>query len=260
MSALGSLYIRLGEPDGELGGCCETADWAAEYIEGLLAGQASVIDVLVQEAALVGENMILKSQVAELEQALKVADEGREYANELLAGLKAQAGEVVDPASCEHKWVGHPMAGWWCDKCKCWKDTHPTTERRVPFGKSDSIRHLAENIMTDCGCSTEHDDLRQKIEGRLWDYFDAEHRVPEGWKLVPISQLEDTCPCCCQWSEDHSAEMLNTAPAPTKDHGPWRKSPIEGEDDYCAVCLTVRRHTLNRQCEPCKAPISGETK
>lgn len=32
MSKLGSLYIRLGEPEGELSGCCETADWAADYI------------------------------------------------------------------------------------------------------------------------------------------------------------------------------------------------------------------------------------
>ena len=35
MSRLGSLYIKLGSPDGELGGCCETAEWAAEEIERL---------------------------------------------------------------------------------------------------------------------------------------------------------------------------------------------------------------------------------
>lgn len=35
MSKLGSLYIRLGEPDGEMHGCCETAEWAAEEIEHL---------------------------------------------------------------------------------------------------------------------------------------------------------------------------------------------------------------------------------
>ena len=35
MSKLGSLYIKLGSPDGELEGCCETADWAAEEIERL---------------------------------------------------------------------------------------------------------------------------------------------------------------------------------------------------------------------------------
>ena len=37
MSALGSLYIKLGEPEGELMGCCETADWAAQYIGELRA-------------------------------------------------------------------------------------------------------------------------------------------------------------------------------------------------------------------------------
>ena len=35
MSKLGSLYIQLGEPEGELAGCCETAEWAAGYIESL---------------------------------------------------------------------------------------------------------------------------------------------------------------------------------------------------------------------------------
>ena len=37
MSALGSLYIKLGEPDGELCGCtCEVGDWAAAYIADLI--------------------------------------------------------------------------------------------------------------------------------------------------------------------------------------------------------------------------------
>lgn len=33
MSKLGSLYIRLGEPEGEIHGCCELSDWAADMIE-----------------------------------------------------------------------------------------------------------------------------------------------------------------------------------------------------------------------------------
>ncbi len=32
MSSLGSLYIKLGEPDGEISGCCDLSDWAAQYI------------------------------------------------------------------------------------------------------------------------------------------------------------------------------------------------------------------------------------
>lgn len=33
MSELGSLYIKLGEPEGELCGCtCEVGDWAAKHI------------------------------------------------------------------------------------------------------------------------------------------------------------------------------------------------------------------------------------
>ena len=37
MSKLGSLYIKLGEPEGELSGCCEISDWAADEIERLRA-------------------------------------------------------------------------------------------------------------------------------------------------------------------------------------------------------------------------------
>lgn len=35
MSKLESLYLRLGEPEGELSGCCEVAEWAADEIERL---------------------------------------------------------------------------------------------------------------------------------------------------------------------------------------------------------------------------------
>ena len=38
MSRLGSLYIKRGEPDGELsGGCCEVDEWAATEIERMEA-------------------------------------------------------------------------------------------------------------------------------------------------------------------------------------------------------------------------------
>ncbi len=50
---------------------------------------------------------------------------------------------------------------------------YAATVQKLPFGKSDSVHHLAENIMIDCGCSTEYTALRDKIEGRLWEFFDA---------------------------------------------------------------------------------------
>ena len=37
MSRLGSLYILLGEPDGEIAGCCELSEWAANEIDRLRA-------------------------------------------------------------------------------------------------------------------------------------------------------------------------------------------------------------------------------
>ncbi len=37
MSEFGSLYIKLGEPEGELCGCtCEVGDWAAKHIADLV--------------------------------------------------------------------------------------------------------------------------------------------------------------------------------------------------------------------------------
>ena len=59
MSRLGSLYIKLGEPDGEMSGCCETADWAAGYIEELqteLNEQARLLGMSAErELALLAE-------------------------------------------------------------------------------------------------------------------------------------------------------------------------------------------------------------
>ena len=51
MSQLGSLYIELGSPQGELGGCCETADWAAGYIVDLSAAQLALRELLVSITA-----------------------------------------------------------------------------------------------------------------------------------------------------------------------------------------------------------------
>lgn len=50
MSELGSLYINLGSPDGELGGCCETADWAAKEIERLRKAAKEAAHLLRDEA------------------------------------------------------------------------------------------------------------------------------------------------------------------------------------------------------------------
>ena len=33
MSTLGSLYIKLGEPEGEITSCCDLSEWAAQKIE-----------------------------------------------------------------------------------------------------------------------------------------------------------------------------------------------------------------------------------
>lgn len=53
MSALGSLYIKLGEPDGELCGCtCEVGDWAAVYIADLIQQRDKLLAALTEIAEL----------------------------------------------------------------------------------------------------------------------------------------------------------------------------------------------------------------
>lgn len=52
MSKLGSLYIRLGKPGGEMRSCCETAEWAAGEIERLHAALRHVVRIyMVSEVA-----------------------------------------------------------------------------------------------------------------------------------------------------------------------------------------------------------------
>lgn len=52
MSKLESLYIRLGEPAGEMRSCCETAEWAAGEIERLHAALRHVVRIyMVSEVA-----------------------------------------------------------------------------------------------------------------------------------------------------------------------------------------------------------------
>jgi hypothetical protein len=47
MSKLGSLYISLGSPEGELsGGCCEIDGWAADEIERLMKQQSALVEAL----------------------------------------------------------------------------------------------------------------------------------------------------------------------------------------------------------------------
>jgi acetamidase/formamidase len=47
MSTLGSLYIKRGEPEGELCGCtCEVGDWAAQEILRLDALKVELLEAL----------------------------------------------------------------------------------------------------------------------------------------------------------------------------------------------------------------------
>ena len=49
MSELGSLYIKLGEPEGELCGCtCEVGDWAAKHIVDLTEQRDKLLAALVE--------------------------------------------------------------------------------------------------------------------------------------------------------------------------------------------------------------------
>ena len=53
MSELGSLYIKLGEPEGELCGCtCEVGDWAAKHIVDLTEQRDKLLTALTEIAEL----------------------------------------------------------------------------------------------------------------------------------------------------------------------------------------------------------------
>ena len=53
MSELGSLYSKLGEPEGELCGCtCEVGDWAAKYIADLIEQRDKLLAALTEIAEL----------------------------------------------------------------------------------------------------------------------------------------------------------------------------------------------------------------
>ena len=53
MSELGSLYIKLGEPEGELCGCtCEVGDWAAKHIVDLTEQRDKLLAALTEIAEL----------------------------------------------------------------------------------------------------------------------------------------------------------------------------------------------------------------
>lgn len=42
------------------------------------------------------------------------------------------------------------------------------------IGKSKDVRALSEILLSDCGCSTEHLALLDKVENRLWTFFDEQ--------------------------------------------------------------------------------------
>jgi hypothetical protein len=64
MSQLGSLYIEMGEPDGELcGGNCEVDDWAAQTIKDMSVDLLKARTLLMRWC----NDTMTKEQVRELE-------------------------------------------------------------------------------------------------------------------------------------------------------------------------------------------------
>lgn len=74
MSKLGSLYIKLGEPEGEMPGCCETAEWAADEIERLTAERDALFDAM-QHPSYEEENRLraeLDALISDVERCYKM--------------------------------------------------------------------------------------------------------------------------------------------------------------------------------------------
>ena len=74
MSKLGSLYIELGEPEGELsGGCCEVDDWAADEITRLRA-EGSLIASRLEDRTNETGNLRDKLEIANIQITLLRAE------------------------------------------------------------------------------------------------------------------------------------------------------------------------------------------
>lgn len=54
------------------------------------------------------------------------------------------------------------------------KATQDELSRYTRYAQSKSISELTERIVSDCGISSEHRPLVEKIERRLWEYFDEQ--------------------------------------------------------------------------------------
>ena len=96
MSKLGSLYIKLGEPEGELSGCtCEISDWAADEIERLraeletermrLAACGVVALSNTPESATQAREMLPEYQSASCDDVARMVDENMRLRAELAA-------------------------------------------------------------------------------------------------------------------------------------------------------------------------------
>lgn len=134
MSKLGSLYIQLGKPEGELAGCCETAEWAADYIESLrqrLSEQAEAIDLQLHTNRRIVD---LEQQLAAALAAIKVKNHKLEWlsvkCSKPLHRIRAKEALAIQPDDNALKaWLGEPVRYLYqihnCYGVPVWIDNYP---------------------------------------------------------------------------------------------------------------------------------------
>ena len=135
----------------------KTSTWPSNEIESLRQQLAAIPDIRVQEAALVGENMILKSQLAECERdnaefKLQWSRAGAESIRKSmeLSGLQEQLAECQKDAA-RYRWLRsytvHPTA---VDRSICYAKTNDQIDAAI-----DSA--MGEQHGKDCACYIQKD-------------------------------------------------------------------------------------------------------
>lgn len=103
MSKLGSLYISLGSPEGELsGGCCEIDGWAADEIERLMKQQAALVDALAG-VVLEVKSFNAETNVAGLTTRKTCAARGFMFGNDDACWFYCVGGGCGSDEPCEHQ-------------------------------------------------------------------------------------------------------------------------------------------------------------
>jgi hypothetical protein len=133
MSKLGSLYIKMGSPEGEMsGGCCEIDDWAADEIERLQKQVRVLSDALTEYMAAYNEHWKRGMPILE-----PMGD--------------AAIAAVREPAPIDRDMLGNPIYQTRSPENDIYKQCpwKPVKQEGVPISALAAVREPADHIEHD---------------------------------------------------------------------------------------------------------------